>query len=188
VYNLQVPTERALQPAGELAPADVIRFSYFHYVRRFWIVGVWLLFLFFLAGLGAVFSSGDPDNPQNRGALYLPTLVVALLMFGLPYLSARRQHAKLLYLREPMRYYFTNEGIRLEGPNFSSEIAWKLVQRVYETKRAFLIYQSSQTAWILPKRFFWGEDLAIQGCRQFIVQHLTKPKLFHGPTRLDAWF
>jgi hypothetical protein len=87
-----------------------------------------------------------------------------------------------------MRYHFTSERIRLEGANFFSEINWPLVHGVYETKGAFLIYQSPQAAWILPKRFFWGEEREVERWRQFVIQHLTKPGLFRRPEVLGAWF
>jgi hypothetical protein len=163
-----MPAETPLQPAGELTLADVIKFSYFHYALRFWSVTL-LCLLFSLFGLITVLLTGDPERLQNPGFFYVIMLLFALLQLGLPYLCARKQYARLRYLREPMRYQFTNEMIRLEGPSFSGEITWPLVHSVYETRSTFLIYQSPQVAWILPKRFFCGESQEIQRWRQFVT-------------------
>jgi len=182
----QMVTEAFLQPAGQLTVADVVRFGYFHYIRRFWPLTAFCLALSLL-GFLSVLSSGDSERLQNPGLFYVFLFVFTFLQFGIPYLGARRQYAALRYLREPMRFHFTTERIRLEGPSFSGEASWPLVHSVYETKNAFLIYQSSQAAWILPKRFFWGEDQEIQRWRQFVIQHLTKPGLFRKPELLGAW-
>ena len=179
--------EQIHQAAGQLTSSDVIRFSYFHFLRRFWVIVVVIL-LFSLFGLFAVLLTGDPERLQNPGSFYLMGLGIVFLNLGYPYVGARIQYSRRRYLREPMRFYFTPERVRLEGANFSGEMTWALVHSVCETKAAFLIYQTSQTAWILPKRFFWGEDRRIQECRQFIKQHLTKPTLFRGPMWLGNWF
>ena len=177
----------ALQPAGKLTLADVIRFSYFHYARRVWILTGFCV-VFALFGIVVVISTGDPQRLQNPGSFYLFLLVFAFLQFVVPYVSARRLYAKLVYLSEPMRFLLTSERVRLEGPNFSGEMTWPLVHSVYETKNAFLIYQTSQLAWILPKRFFWGEEHQIERCRELAKQCLRMPKLFHESDWLGARF
>ena len=182
-----MPEDNPLQAAGELTFPDVVRFQYFHYIRRFGLVTGFCL-LFSLFGFAAVLSTGDPERLRNPGVFYVILFFLVLLQLGLPYLGARRQYATLGFLRGPMRYHFTSERVRLEGSSFSGEIAWPLVNRVYETKRAFLIYQTPQTAWILPKRFVWGEDKEVQRWRLFVTRHLTKPKLFRRPELLGAWF
>ena len=140
-----------------------------------------------LLGMVVVSMSGDVERLKNPGLYYLIPLGFALLFLGGPFLEARRQYRKQQYLREPLGYDFTNDGIGLTGPNFSSKIAWTLVRRVYETKTLFLIYQSSQLAWILPKHFFC-EESAIEGGKSFVIGHLTKPSLFHGCGWVASWF
>ena len=177
--------EQQLQPAGVLTLADVVRFNYFH-LSRFWFVPAFV-FAFSVFDLFAVLRTGDPERLQNPGSSYLIGLAFSMLMFGSPYLGAWLQFAKLAYFRGPVRYHLTSDRIRLEGAAFSSEIGWTLVQNVYETNGAFLIYQSAQVAWILPKRFFWGQDALVQRCRQLMQQRLSRPGLFHAPTWRGTW-
>ena len=172
-------TEQFLQPAGKLTSADLVRFHFFHTWGRSWLLtGVVLIaWIFPIFGLVAVLSTGDPERLKNPGQFYFFGLLWPLLLTALPYWSARRQYAKHVYLREPMRYYFGHDRISLEGPSFNGEIEWKLVDRIYETRSLFLIYHS-QVAWMLPKRFFWGDKTAIKQWKHFAITHLNKRDQF----------
>lgn len=182
-----MPTEILLQPAGRLSKTDVIKFAYFHHLRRFWPL-VALCLCFSLLGLLAVISTGDPDRLRNPGSLYFFLLILALVQLGIPYLSAWRQYSKTQFLRDPMRFHITREKIRLEGSNFSSEVTWQFVKAAYETKNAFLIYQTAQMAWILPKRFFWGDSELLAQGRQIIAQSLVEPQRLRSVAILSSWF
>jgi YcxB-like protein len=175
-----MPAE-SLQAAGKLTIADLTRFQFFHRARRQWYLAIpiLLMLIFCLLGIGVVLSTGDVERIENPGSSYFIMLAFLLLYFVVPFVAARQQYAKQQYLREPMRYQFTDEHVRLEGASFSTEVKWSLVQGVYETKSSLFIYQSPQGAWILPKRFFWGDDRTLQLCRNFIVAHLANRKLFH---------
>src|SRR6516164_1983656 len=141
----------SLKPAGKLTRAGEFGLFYSQNDWRNWILTGFCV-VFALFGIVVVISAGDPQRLQNPGSFYLFLLVFAFLQFVVPYVSARRLYAKLAYLSEPMRFLLTSERVRLEGTNFSGEMTWPLVHSVYETKNAFLIYQTSQLAWILPKR------------------------------------
>ncbi len=186
-YNHQDASRQSTATCRRVNTRRRHQVSLFPLSPPFWPLPVFGLLFSFL-GFAAVLSTGDPERLKNPGTFYVILFFLVLLPFGTTYLSARRQYATLRYLREPMRYHFASDQIRLEGSNFSSEMTWPLVQGVYETKRAFLIYQTAQSAWILPKRFFWGEDDEIERWRRFVTRHLTKPKLFRRPELLGAWF
>lgn len=171
-----------LEPAGLLTISDAARFHYFHVVRRGWPIAgiVLLMFAMSVFGLLVVVVSGDMERMKNLGLMWLVFLVWTLLACASPYWSARRQFAKQDHLRQPMRFYFREDRVRQEGPNFSGELSWQIIAGVYETNSLFLIYhQSHQMAWILPKRFFWGDELMIQRWRKFVTGHLSSPRLFH---------
>jgi hypothetical protein len=180
-------TEVLLQPSGRLNRTDVVKFAYFHHLRRFWLL-IGLCLAFSMLGILAVVTSDDPDRLQNPGSAYFFLLVFGLIQLGLPCLSGWRQYSKMQVLREAMRFHITGEKIRLEGPNFSSEVMWPLVQAAYETRNAFLIYQSAQMAWILPKRFFWGDSELLAQGRQIISQSLVKPRRLRSVALLSSWF
>src|SRR5262249_49634230 len=96
------------------------------------------------------------------------------------------QRARTRYLQEPMQFDFTKDMIRLEGPNFSEEVSWKLVRRVYETNRAFFIYHSGHKAWTLPKHFFAG-DADVSHWRQLAAQYLPKGSSVRRPRLIGRW-
>jgi hypothetical protein len=180
--------DNSLRPAGTLAFEDIVRFQYFHINRRLWPLTLMVLLgaLFAVLGIAAVSLTGDIERIKNPGLLYAILLCWALLFLGSPVLAARKQYRKQQYLREEMQYDFTNDGVGLQGPSFSTKIAWPLVQSVYETKTGFLIYQSPQSAWILPKRFFPTGDTAVW--KKFVREHLTSPNLLRGSKWLASWF
>jgi hypothetical protein len=175
--------------AGTLTLSDVVRFTYFHSNRRFWALSGFALLMLLIGVLGiiAVLLPGSKGTLANPGGYYVFMLFWAMLLLGSPYLAARAQHKRQQYLREPIQYRFNDDGARLEGPSFSSEIKWSLVQRINETKSAFLIYQAPQLAWILPKRFFHC-DTDLQGWKKYAVVHLLRPGLFHEPGWVGSWF
>jgi hypothetical protein len=170
------------QPAGTLILDDIIRFQYFHANRRLWPLTIFMMLfgVFSFTGLVVTLSAGSVERFANPGLFYVAFLVWAALFLVVPYLGARRQFAKQQYLREPMQFCFTADRVRLEGPHFTSELNWSLVQRIHETKNLLFIYQSPQIAWILPKRFFGGEPGLIEQWKEFVIGRLQHPGLFQG--------
>ena len=98
----------------------------------------------------------NPVNLPRAAILCAAVLLDYAVGECLPYLAPVAPGAVILghLEQKPMRFLLTSERVRLEGPNFSGEMTWPFVHSVYETKNAFLIYQTAQVAWILPKRFF----------------------------------
>ncbi|HEV8148312.1 MAG TPA: YcxB family protein [Bryobacteraceae bacterium] len=180
-----MPDERQQgQPAGTLTLRDVVQITYSQSMR---IIIAALLFVG-VAILGIVFALLlDQSGTESPWWTYGFLLCWGLVMLAVPYVSATNQFRKQRYLREPIQFSFSETAIRLEGPNFSSQITWQVVQRVRETKSAFLIFQSARAAWILPKRFFANND-DIEKWRQFAIAHLEKPNQFRPAGWLSKRF
>jgi hypothetical protein len=179
-----------MQAAGELTVEDIVRFHYFHQARRLWPVALFfaVILIMSLTAIIAVVSTGKVDRLVNPGIYWAIPFLWAALFIASPYWNARRQRKLQQYLREPIRYHFTPDRLQLEGPHYSTEITWSLVLRVYETKTTFLIYYEPNTAWILPKRFFWNDERAVQRWREFARENLTRYKrAFHAPGMLSTW-
>jgi hypothetical protein len=157
----EMTTESALQPAGVLTFGDIARSQYFHIARRYWLLAAFAgaAFMLLIAAFGIVVgvSSGETKLMESSGTILLFSLAWLSLIFIPPLWAARTQQKALRWLREPIRYDFGEERVRLEGASFSAEFDWSLVQGVYETKTLFVVYQSRQAIWIVPKRFF-GSD------------------------------
>jgi hypothetical protein len=180
--------ERPIEAAGELELADVIRFQYFHFAKTRWIPICTIATLAFsIFGLAAVLSTGDPERLRNPGSYYLIFPIFALLAWAAPYFAARKQFAKIQWLREPMRYRFDDEGPHVAGPSFSGTIVWKVLPGIHETKTLFIVYQTSQAAWIIPKRFFWGDERELTRFRSFAIAHLAEPGKFHSIVFPGKW-
>jgi hypothetical protein len=181
VYAMQ-PVDMTLPDAdspaaeGTLTFREVVRFSYFHANRRAWPVTV-------IAALGIplsivmIFVFGT-DNPLIQNLL--PVGVFFLIWLLLPWWGARRQYRKVQSLRERIVYRLTGFGIHAEGENFKGEIAWKVVHAVRETRTMFLIYQTSQLAWAVPKRFLPG-DAGVDAFRDFLASRLLDSGRYSGP-------
>jgi hypothetical protein len=115
--------EQPSQLTGTLTVADVVRFQYCH-ADRVIMIAI-LLLVFALVGILAVLSRGGAGSFTNPGSSYVIMLCWGLLLLGISCLAARKHYRKQQFLREPMLYHFTEDGVRLEGP---AKVAWTLVQ------------------------------------------------------------
>ena len=183
-----MPTDTLLQAAGELTLADIVRFQYFHFARKVWpVMLVSVAMLFALVGIFSVLATGNIERWKNPGVQWVVLFFWTALALTGPYWAARRQRAQQSYLRMPMRYHFTADRVRLEGPQFSGEITWSLIRGIYETQNMFVLYHSPRMAWILPKRFFWNDERLVRQWRDWVIRQLPERKGFHKLGLLGRW-
>ena len=90
--------------------------------------------------------------------------------------TARKGLASQAYLREPITYAFTADTISGTSPSVQWTIGWSVVKRICETKSLFLVYQTSNAAVIVPKRFF-QDPSEIDSWRQFVGAHLDSKRI-----------
>ena len=138
---------------GALAISDLIRLQYFHQLRLVWPLAVLLVpipplnvFLFLLG-----------DGWTSVATNMLPFSLLLVLWFFLPPISARRQWAARRHLTEEVSYSFDAQGVRLAAASFSATLKWPIFRVIRETKSAFLLYDGTSNAHIVPKRFFTSE-------------------------------
>jgi hypothetical protein len=79
---------------------------------------------------------------------------VAFALFLLPYLRVRTMFRKSPALRRPRRLVFGPEGIRFEAEDARGEYKWSLFMRIIETKKVFMLLQTTRAATYIPKRCF----------------------------------
>jgi hypothetical protein len=84
-----------------------------------------------------------------------------------------------------MRYEFSAEGIRQSGRLFSGEVSYEALWAVRETKSLFILYFSSATAHLLPKRFFQDGNQE-QAWRAFLEERIS-PKRIGKSGFLSMW-
>jgi hypothetical protein len=123
-------------------------------------------------------SPGLWDSPIVRNVM--PLAVLLLFWLPLPWWMAWSQQRKLQQLREHVAYHLDTEGFRVEGKNFRMEIGWNLVHAVRETKTLFLLYQSPETAWVIPKRFL-ASEADVEAFRSHIERGLGDLPRYHAP-------
>ncbi|WBV61372.1 YcxB family protein [Chryseobacterium camelliae] len=78
-------------------------------------------------------------------------------------------------IQESISYTFTHEKIRTEGETFDGDFTWSTVHKVKENRDWFLIYQSTQTMNMVPKKYFSKEQ--ISELRTIIKSNHVKAKL-----------
>jgi hypothetical protein len=160
-----VPGDSAIELSGSLSFSDTIRFHYFNTLHRIWwlVVLVAILLLVVVPMLLAFFVNTYPPIVswswvvENAGP-YWAVLAALLCVVAVPYVGAKKQFAAQSHPPQPLKVSFTSEGISSEGVGFSSKIAWSFVKSVRETKSLFLLYYSTGTAMVVPKRFFRSSE------------------------------
>lgn len=174
-----------IQIHGGLNQSDIVKFAYFDHLRRFW---QWIVACFLLPpfGLILILGAGTTDLLWNVAWCWLFLWAIGLALLAIPSLRVQTLSSELL--KEPVKYTFTLEVIRMEGQTFSNEVAWHTVHSAYETLNAFLICTAPETTWIVPKRFFHGDVSVIAGCRRLITQGLGRKRQITKVTMLGSWF
>lgn len=109
------------------------------------------------------------SNPQDRSAWLIASAVFGL---GLWYLYAiavqvwrdrfgrRREFAKIEILQGPREMQFDDAIHRTRGPQFACDNSWSCYKGFAETPNLILLWQSPGF-WMVPKRAFAGDQLAI---------------------------
>jgi hypothetical protein len=159
---------------------DLIRFQYFHTLRRTWPVAVFVaLILILIAPLGAL-AIIDFESWGQAFTNALPfVLLLAFWLFLLgvmPYRNAKKALIAHSYVRVPITYTFTDEVISAAGPSVCWSLAWNVMKQMRETRSLFLLYHAPNLAVIVPKRFFQRAS-EMQEWRQFVSTHLGSKRI-----------
>ena len=184
------PSGKAYELGGTFTLSDVVRFQYFHALRRTWwvVIGVTLIVLAEVI-LAAVLALEFHNYEIVRYGT--PIALLFLLWLGiitvLPYTAARKQLKTGVSLREPIIYPFSPQGIHYKSAFSSGETSWKAFWRICETKSLFCLYSSASSALVLLKRFF--KDEAEQSDWRRLVEQQIAPnhaRETRGRWNLDA--
>jgi hypothetical protein len=160
---------------GTMTVSDVIRFQYFHLLRLFWPLALLLVPIPPLNALLFLLGGSWTSVATNM----LPFSLLLVFWFLLPPISGRRQLATRRYLAEEMSYSFDAQGVRLAAASFSTTLKWPIFRAIRETKSAFLLYEGTNIAHLVPKHFFPSErELAAW---KSAVAAWIAPKSIHAP-------
>jgi hypothetical protein len=139
------------------------------------VVGVFTLLLAICMALSPRPGKDWYDLGMNSRPLLWFFAFPALLVFFVP-LYAARNIVESETLKKGVIYKFSERGIHYESSVANAEMQWTAFRHAIETQSAFLIYQTSNLANIIPLRCFaHGADL--NAMRKLLRDKLPKSKL-----------
>ena len=115
------------------------------------------LIVFLLIIASNIFNSTFTKNSV------IPFILPPLLIFGGLFLAIRygfkKAYQKNYRSSENIEYNFTDNYLQITGESFTSEMSWNKIYKVTKTKNWLLVWQSSQSANVIPLRLMSSEDL-----------------------------
>ena len=128
-------------------------------VATFWSRGFFKILLIGLPFLVAfnIFSSRKTTDS------IIPTLLPAILIFGLMFLvvrfSLKKAYRQNHRAGENIEYNFTDTHLVVTGESFSSEMTWEKIHKVTRTKNWLFVWHSGQIANAIPLRLVSSEEM-----------------------------
>ena len=169
-----------VKASGQLVAADLYRYSIVALLKRFRFFAIIMALVAVYAIVAPFLNNVAPFewNAQSILGLAFPFVLAPYVFFLAPYLSAKKQVKTNPNLSGVISYSFTDSGFEMTGPHVQSQIAWKALLEVAETRTQFLLYSSKFVAHVIPKRFLAGPGnvAALRGILRANVPKASLPK------------
>lgn len=151
---------------------DYWRFYKKNYLFRYGFI----ILLFFIPLLFyAEYIFHDEFETQDLWIYNIILLLFILFTFYRIYFRTKKAFLSNTRIQENHTYIFSEENIKIKGETFESIFEWKSLYQVKEVKDWFLLYQSSQTMNLVPKKDLTPPQ--IKELRQLILRNHGKAKL-----------
>jgi hypothetical protein len=139
-----------------------------------WLPGTLACIALVLAGVSLLQLASCPDNQtlSNYAPLFVLAAVWAALIFGSPWLIAKRLFGKQPSLRGRRTILLDTAGVHLRWSGGTSDLQWNNFTRQLEDKNQFLLYTSPVLFTVVPKRGFTPEQLT--EFRTILAQNVPK--------------
>ena len=98
-----------------------------------------------------LFQYGTSVNNSWPWAIFGSILLIINTPISV-YLGSKKYFYSNARLQENIEYEFTAEELKIKGGTFNSNMDWSKTNRIEEKKDWFLIFQSQQTANMIPKK------------------------------------
>lgn len=108
-------------------------------------------------------------NISGIGGL-LPGIICTLLIPILFYISVSKQFEKDTSIKGLYHYKFYSDGFFVNYANGSAQIKWSDLVKIVERNTAFFFYQTTQNAYVIPKRVFEGKEEELEALRKIIEE------------------
>lgn len=105
--------------------------------------------LMFIASL-VIFAAGPQYGDPTSSMLV--SLFMALWLPGLTYFSAKKNYNTNSRASEPIEYTFEENAMTITGSSFNATLSWNKFYKVSKTKNWVLIWQTSKSANLIPRR------------------------------------
>jgi YcxB-like protein len=149
--------------------------------RRLGIAFLGLMFLFFAFVIFVLASDHNWQTLRTNWVtwfgLFVP-LFLAYAYFGAPYFRARSLYNNSENWRSTIRYFFSDEIVRVEMATARSELQWTHFIKAQETGDLFFLYIRKKMAHVVLKRAFSSAE-SLETFRQLLRRHITNVSL-HG--------
>jgi hypothetical protein len=159
--------QQSINASVHLQLWDMVRAFIAVGLRRFrWgMVGLGIVLVFVAIQFCRIEPWYNPDSaavgltlPQNLLLLGLLASLFPIYFFTASYFVARSSLKNNSTLRGVIQYSFSEEGIRHQGTHSEGSLGWGGLNRVGETRGAFLLFHDKFHAQIIPKRSFASES------------------------------
>lgn len=119
---------------------------------------------------------------KGDGFAYNFTSSVFLLVFGaclIPLVNLIQRYSLTRIwktqpsIREPMTLEVTEEGFKLKSASFESNVKWQIYTHFFEATNFFMLYQSKQAFYLVPKRAFSSTD-QVADFRELLSRKIVK--------------
>lgn len=146
---------------------DILRGSYYTFVKRYWLAVVLLGFPLLLSAIGvlSLLAQGKADVTNGFFWAMIASNLVILLS---PFLSARSAFSN--HTEENASIYTFDSGfVHRESKAADLRIPWSGIKFARETRKNFLLYTTPRCFLVLPKSSFRGAE-EIDRLRNLISQ------------------
>jgi hypothetical protein len=114
------------------------------------------------------------DHQQGALAAMLVTPIAFTAVFVFAMWNGTRRWANNVFAElrgdHDVTFRFDRYGLAVETSKRQAKVAWEVLHRALETKLAFLVYTSANTAEVVPKRAFAASDL--ETLRQWLRERI----------------
>ena len=112
--------------------------------------------LFGICLLVTTITSQDSKFIVQNGSIF--SLLIAILLVLL-YVIPIREYKNNKALHEIRSYIINKETITVNAESFNSVIKWDIINNISENKKYYFIWQSRNSAHIIPKKILTNEDI-----------------------------
>lgn len=138
-----------------LSEKDIIRFNFYGFYKKWYIrliTGIMLLYVLISILLPLVTGAARTDS------LLSPIVFLAVLPLVI-YVQAKSNYKKNRRLSEQIEYEFEERQLIITGESFNCTMTWDKIHKVSKTKSWILIWQTRNSANLIPVKDIWEGDI-----------------------------